>query len=236
MKRRTVSSIVMAIGFLLAACAPAAAPQMKEVQMLDNGLAEGFVTFEHVLGTPDGDIVIETQYSTEYNTAEWHVTTPKVIDIKVRVKSAPVGKTVYVENMHADIALLCEHEAMNGWKTDTMDDRLHTGVYPGFLISTSYTYNESFAAEGYSQTLIEGWGFYTSTYGTSSLSEMPLTESNLIKELHVKGQLLTFVYDILVQSEGDPGPHKHVFYDEFGVPVSDIGLNPQPTPVATTAE
>ncbi len=235
MKMPKIVYVLIALSVLIAGCGPAAAPEMKPIKMLDNEFATGAVTFQHTLQTPDGDVIIETSYSTEYDTSQWHITTPKSLDIKAKVISAPVGKTIYIENMHADVSLICEYETLNGWKTDTMDDHLHTGTAPGFLITKDYQYEESFAIEGFSQTLLDGWAYYNHAIGIGSatVEEKPLTESNLINELHAKGQRLTFVYDILVQNTGDAAPHKHVFSDEFGVPVTTVGVNPpNSTPTA----
>jgi hypothetical protein len=231
--------ILTALGLLLvlaAACAPVPAPTTKHVEMLDNEFADGVQSYDHTLHLPDGDVTITTSYSTTYNTKEWHVTTPKTLDIRVLVKNRPENKTIYIENMHADVSLICSKEGLDGWKTDVMDDHLHTGTYPGFLIGTNgYMYYETFAIEGFSKEILEGWTYYTGTWGSGTIETKPLTETALIETVGVTGQKLTFVFDILIMVDGDSAPHKDTITDEFGIPVTNAGLNPTPIPETATA-
>lgn len=68
-----------------------------------------------------------------------------------------------------------------GWSCyqDSMDDSIHGGEQPGFLTTRDHPYEEVFAIEGYSQTLISGWGYACDGYGWADVDERRLTEGNL---------------------------------------------------------
>jgi hypothetical protein len=100
-----------------------------------------------------------------------------------------------------------------------MDDSLHSGSEPGFYITAAYPYEEVFSIEGFSDTLISGWGFASGGTGHSELSEKRLTENNLREHGKVQGNKFTFIYDILIRNSPDEPFHKRVVVDEFIVPI-----------------
>ena len=90
----------------------------------------------------------------------------------------PEGTTVLVDHMHVDIALQSTAPQLDGMLQDSMDNSYNGTSQDGYYIDENYCYRNQFIVEGYSQTLINGWGLVSGSYGRSSLHEERLTEEN----------------------------------------------------------
>lgn len=180
---------------------------------LKNDLASGELT---ITSDIEG-LYLTREYSTTYNTSQWRITDSKNIMIKCSVLSIPNGTTVLVEHMHADISLKSVYESFDGIPQDSMDDSIHGGLQPGFYITDNHPYECVFAIQGYSQTLISGWGFVISGYGSMTVKEYRLTETNLDKTGGVYGNKIQIVYDLAIKNDTEPYFHTVSFIDEFMV-------------------
>lgn len=166
-------------------------------------LSVGSLTYQHEL--IDGTVV-ETSYSTDYELDEWKITEPKTINFSLRVvPDEPDGEpssenppAVLVEHVHADVSLEANKQGLDGLGQDSMDDSIHGGDQPGFLVREDAPYSDVFAIEGFSESLISGWGFATSGSGASEVTQERLTENNL-RDAGVVGNELSFIYDIVIQ-------------------------------------
>jgi len=188
--------------------------QHKEFPTLNNDLESGSLELRHNVG----GFVFVTRYSTSYNIKNWHITDSKMLDMKAQTVGAD-AYIVMVEHVHIDTALQSIYESLNGWTTDSMDDKLAVGLQPGFLISDKYYYQNIFAIEGYSDRLISGWQFYCSGYGAGSITEHRLTEDALVEHGGVYGQKVQVVYDLLVKTYDEDYFHTYSLIDEFVIPV-----------------
>lgn len=195
-------------------------PADKRLVKLDNGLEGGKTKIETPV--PGEKYRFEASYSTDYETESWRITKPKTI--RMQAKVVPIeggeGLVAYIEHVHVDISLLGEKAGLDGLLQDSMDDSLHSGTQPGFLASGGRIYEEVFSIEGFSKTLIDGWGYQTQSWGESEITEKRLTE-NALRNEGVYGNKLTVVYDVVVQYPGDPGYSKRVVVQEFAVPIGE---------------
>ena len=147
----------------------------------------------------------------------WRITDSKYLNMGARISET--NATVLVEHVHIDISLKSTKERMDGWPQDSMDDKLHTGSKIGFWITEKYPYENIFAIEGFSQTLINGWGFFIAGYGAMSVDEQRLTEKNIVNIGGVYGNKIQVVYDLLIRYPDEPYFHTRSAIDEFLVPV-----------------
>lgn len=186
----------------------------RDLQSITDNSPE--VSFEHTIAE---GITLTTRYHTDYDVKQWRITDTKTLWFEVEVKEASETTTILIENVHADVALQSTKQGLDGLPQDTMDDRLHVGAQPGFLITSAYNYSDVFSIEGFSDTLISGWGFATGGTGSTEINEERLTENNLVKN-GVYGNKFTFVYDVLIQDPASGLFYKVVFYDEFALDVA----------------
>jgi len=182
---------------------------------LNNALATGKLTIESEVE----DFIFVTEYSTPYDTSLWRITDSKSLFMKAYLKS-PVDATILVEHVHIDINIQSVKARLDGWPQDTMDDKLHTGSQLGFWITDEYPYENIFAIEGFSQTLIDGWGWFLGGYGHLDVDEKRLTEKNLIERGGVYGNKIQIVYDLLIKYPDDPFYHTRSVINEFLIPVN----------------
>ncbi|MCW1908007.1 MAG: hypothetical protein KIH63_001560 [Candidatus Saccharibacteria bacterium] len=161
---------------------------------------DGTVTFDHTL---ENGVVIRTEYSTDYAIKQWKITEPKTVNISLSVIPAEGESTdpaaaplVFVEHLHADVSLEATRVGFDGMKQDSMDDSIHGATQPGFLVTPDAPYQEVFSIEGYSETLISGWGFASGGSGASEISQERLTEENLAK-VGVVGNEFGLIFDIV---------------------------------------
>jgi len=166
----------------------------------------------------NGTIQIDTFYKTDYVNGKWRITDNKNVDIRLNVTNQPENTTILVEHMHADCAIYANessYENVNGLVQDSMDDSFH-GIQGGFYVSPKYEYNCVFAIEGYSEHLINIWGFVCGDFGYIRGQEQRLTESSLI-DLGVQGSKFSIVFDIAIKNDGEDYFHTVSFMDAFVV-------------------
>lgn len=138
------------------------------------------------------------QYDTgDYPLNKWRVTDSKIINMTVTTTELPEGYSVYVEHVHADISLKSTEPQIDGITQDTMDDSDHRVPSNGFFINDTYSYNNAFAIEGYTDQFYTLWGYAFSSYGSLSSSYERLTEYN-IRKVGTYAEKLSVVYDIVI--------------------------------------
>jgi hypothetical protein len=192
----------------------------QNLSTMGNDLAGRTLTKPHDFTKSDG-LTINTTYSTDYDVKSWKITSSKTLNIQLTVKPGEdAAKTqVQIEHMHADVSLISDNETLNGWPQDSMDSSIHGGDQPGFAVDATHPFNVVFSIEGFSQTLISGWGYATGDYGASQIDEKRLTESHLRDNGKVRGNKIIVIWVVLVKGANDPGFHEVSFQDEFAVPV-----------------
>jgi len=177
--------------------------------LTDCGIYNG-ISFDHQV---EG-VNIRTSYQSDYGESQWKITDNKELYIKLEIVQQPNDTEVLIEHMHADVSIHAYKPHVDGLLQDTMDDKMHTGTQAGFYVSETYPYYETFAVEGYSKFLIEGWGFLIGYYGWTKIQEKRLTESNLIK-VGAQGSEVVIVYDVLIKNPNETMYHKYIITDNF---------------------
>lgn len=214
MKIIAVLGICIIAVALLTGCFGEEMAPVTNLPTLNNDLSTGKLTIEQDVE----DFIFVTEYSTPYDTSLWRITDSKFLFMKAYLKS-PVDAIVLVEHVHIDINLQSVKARLDGWPQDTMDDKLHTGSQLGFWITDTYPYENIFAIEGFSQTLIDGWGWFIGGYGSLDIDQERLTEKNLVERGGVYGNKIQVVYDILIKYPDDAFYHTRSVVNEFLVPV-----------------
>ena len=216
--------LLFVVGLLCSCEEGQLAPSTKEIPTLQNDLSEDnrLVLYHQI---PGEKFQFVTAYSTDYNSQEWHLTDSKTLRMEARIKVNSGGEevVVLVEHAHIDVSIVAKYASIHGWKTDSMDDKLHVGDQPGFLVTEEYPYENVFAIEGFSQTMIEGWSYYTGNYGYGTISQVRLTEHNLTNPENgtgAYGNKFQIIYDLLIKYPGETYFHTRSLVDEFVVPVS----------------
>lgn len=215
---------------LLSACAPLAVAPKENIlpSMPVNDLEGGRLERSHVF--PEENLRITTEYASGYSTNRWRVTDSKILNIRLKMESLEEKTggstevvTVLVEHMHADIALKAccvgNSATLDGWTVDTMDDSIHGGSQPGFVVTKDHPYEEAFAIEGFSETLIEGWGYFTDAWGWETVNQRRLDEDRLVNTGGIYAQKFQVIFDVLIKIPDD-GYYKKIIVDEFLVPVA----------------
>lgn len=209
-------------GLVLAACSDdeksEETPVEKGLDRLTSDLDDG--TLVQTNPIPGEQFELRMEYSTDYDVKSWRITDSKTLRFAVRLASeVPAETTVLIEHVHVDVNLDAGKAGIDGLAQDRMDDSLHTGDDPGFYVTAAYPYEEVFSIEGFSESLISGWGHAVSGTGSSRIEEQRLTEKNLREEGKARGNKFTFIYDVLVRYSPDEPFHKRVVVDEFIVPI-----------------
>lgn len=196
-------------------------PVEKDLGRLSSDLDDGtLVQSNSITGET---VTLNMAYRTDYDVQSWRVTDSKTLAFSVKLASEPQpGTTVLIEHVHVDVALDARLGGFDGLPQDSMDDSLHTGNDAGFLVTSQYPYEDIFAIEGYSETLISGWNFNVSGTGSGEIEEKRLTEKNLRNEGKVEANKFTFIYDVLIRYSPDEPFHKRVVVDEFLVPLGTL--------------
>ena len=163
---------------------------------------------------------LTTTYNTgDYNLKRWRITDSKVINMTAKLSNAPEGATVLIEHVHIDMSLKSKDPQLDGLAQDSMDDSYHGMSQDGFFIDEKYEYENTFAIEGFSKELIDGWMFVAGSFGTGSVSDERLTENSLIRYGKVYANKMQVIYDVLVKYEGEEFYHVESITDEFLIPV-----------------
>lgn len=229
MNRRAPFIVVLvAVLMLLMASCSSGPEQSQDTQheqgigVLNNDLDGGNFAINTTLdaGT-SSPIELRMVYSTDYDIDSWRITDSKTLKIRVELVRAPETTQVFVEHMHADVNIQSTQAEIDGLKQDSMDDYLHSGDQPGFLITREFPYQEEFSVDGYSETLIDGWIFQNGQYGRGEIEQERLTECNL-RELGARFNQFTLVYDITIGT-AETGYHKAIVTNQLRVPISTQG-------------
>lgn len=213
--------IVCACLFLTTACLPEQEPlPEKDFSVLRNDLENGELVVPHQVE----DFKFLTKYSTNYDTKHWRITDSKSLNMRAWIEDYPEGLTVLVEHVHIDISLKSNELSLDGWSQDSMDDNIHGGLQPGFWITKEYPYENIFAIEGFTETLIDGWMFFITGYGYGEIDENRLTEDNIVGDGFHQGGVyankVQVVYDLVIKKSGEEFFHNVSLIDEFLIPVS----------------
>jgi hypothetical protein len=220
-KKLFLLAVLAAFTCVAYSCEPTAALPNKNVSVMNNDLEGGALLIQHKV---NGEVfTFTTRYSTSYNVDDWQITDSKTLKMEAWLEqSAYFTGTTLLDNVHVDCNIQSKYQIMDGVLQDTMDDRLHTGDQPGFLVSDIYPYENTFSIEGYSQWLVEGWGYFNTSYGYTSYETVRLTEQNLRGNGGVMGNKFTIVYDLLIRNQGEEFYHTRSIVDEFIVPVGEL--------------
>lgn len=224
-KRYRVYALLVAAVILASACSEESktTPAEQKLPSLNNELDDGKYS---VSSNIEGENVgVTMTYWTDYNAKSWRITDGKTLRFSVKLDRAPEGPVkpiqVFIEHVHVDVSVQASKASIDGMPQDSMDDSLHSGDQPGFLVTTQYPYEEVFSIEGYSKTLIDGWSHATSEYGSDgAIGEKRLTEGAL-RNQGANANKFTFVYDVVIGNKED-GFHKRIIVNEFKVPLGSL--------------
>lgn len=219
MKKIIVPSIVIMLALVsFAGCIEEDRVAVPDyLPILINDLESGELIIENEVE----DFILVAKYSTDYDATKWRITDSKTLLMQVFIEDLPENATIMIEHMHTDISLKSKYEGMDGMLQDSMDDKLHTGDQLGFWVTEDYPYENIFAIEGYSQTLIDGWGWMIGSYGSMNIKEERLTENNLKTDGGVYGNKVQVVYDVLIKYEGEQYYHTRSIVNEFLIPIGE---------------
>ena len=215
--KRYFALVVMAVVFAfgLTGCGKETVPEEKNLEVL-NTLNGSTLEKTHEL---EGIEFITTYNTGDYDLSRWRITDSKVINMTAEVKNVPEGATVLIEHVHIDISLKSTNPQLDGLSQDYMDDSYHGTSQDGFFISDKYQYQNQFAVAGFSTALIDGWMFVCGEYGAGSISQVRLTEKNLVEYGKVYANKMQVVYDVLVKYADEDFYHVVSVLDEFLIPV-----------------
>lgn len=220
MKRlSTLLLLCMTAMLMLTGCDEKTIPKDTELDSLE--LMEG-TTLTQTLDVPGEDFKLVLEYDTgRYDFSNWRITSNKYINMSAHLTGLTEGTTVLVDHMHVDIALQSTAPQLDGMLQDSMDNSYNGTSQDGYYIDENYCYRNQFIVEGYSQTLINGWGFVSGSYGRSSLHEERLTEENLLNEAKggVYANKVQAEYKLLVKHAGEEYFHNTSVMSEFTIPV-----------------
>lgn len=163
--------------------------------------------------------IICTYDTGNYDLSQWRVTDNKFIQMSVKTKNLPEGYTVHIEHVHADMVLQSTTPMIDGITQDSMDDSDHRVPTQGFYIDDTYSYNNSFLVEGYTDQFYTLWGYAFGTYGNISSSYERLTEKN-IREVGTYAEKLSVVYDIIIQTPECPEGYVRSVESEVQIPLT----------------
>lgn len=172
------------------------------------------------LSVPGEKIKLSCTYDTgRYQLSKWRITDSKTLNMEVHTINVPKGTEVLIEHMHADISIKSTLAAVDGLVQDTMDDTFHGSSQDGFYINNRTKYINTFAIEGYSKSLFEGWGHITGNYGSMSLREKRLTEKVMIVNGYAYAQKVTIIYDLAIKNKKEEKYHSTSVTSEFLIPL-----------------
>ena len=217
MKKRYLTSLVAcALALGITGCEPVEeVPEDKKLEKLENLSGNSLEKIHDIDG-----MKLTTTYNTgDYNLKRWRITDSQVINMTAKLSNAPEGATVLIEHVHIDMSLKSKDPQLDGLAQDSMDDSYHGMSQDGFFIDEKYEYENTFAIEGFSKELIDGWMFVAGSFGTGSVSDERLTENSLIRYGKVYANKMQVIYDVLVKYEGEEFYHVESITDEFLIPV-----------------
>lgn len=213
-----VFMVLLAVLLLGAGCAWEESVPVTDLPSLNNDLIGGtYSASSQVEG-----FTFVREFSTSYDTSKWRITDSKSLLLKAWVTST--ANEVLVEHVHIDVSLKATRPFFDGITQDSMDDSIHGGNQPGFLISSTQSYQCVFAIEGYSDTFLQGWGYACQYYGYAKVSKHRPSESGLRHE-GVYGEKVQVVWDLAIKSPEDSLYHTVSVIDEFLVPTNPAVTN-----------
>ena len=117
------------------------------------------------IDVPNEDFKLKVNYKCLLNKDEkWTVTTDKQIFSEMYTEGLPEDYKVYVDNVHIDTTIRSIYATIDGITQDSMDDKLHAGLIPGFPIADDNKYGNICNIEGQNNDFIratshgfEGW-------------------------------------------------------------------------------
>lgn len=177
----------------------------SEIEGSENAEAMNTNELEQILPIDGEDWSLIVSYNIgDYDMRQWRITEDKTLKITARTKGLPEGTEVFIDHVHYDISTRSTKEGTNGIKQDEMDDTYHGMTQDGFYISDAVSYSNIFAIEGFSETLIKGYGWYSSYLGggNSGISEEYVTETDLIRS-GIYGECVQAVFDLNIKHPGD---------------------------------
>lgn len=166
---------------------------------LKNGITQ-------TLDVPGEKFKLVITYQCELKEDErWTVTSNKQLNMEIKTEGL-TNEKVYIDNIHTDTTICSHYAEINGIIQDTMDDRIHNSLMPGFSISDTNSYIGINQIDGQNDTFIQGfingWRGYTQDKITEQrFSELDYLEkgvyanlvSSIIDLIIVKGNQTTFV-------------------------------------------
>lgn len=210
----TLSTVVVS----LTGCGENMVPVERELDSID--LSQGTILEqEHDI---EGIHFVNTYDTGRYDLSNWRITDSKTLTMTVEAQNIPEGTEVIIEHMHVTVSLKAEYAQVDGMKQAEMDDTFHGYGQDGFVITNEYPYINIFAIDGYSETLLSGWGYYTSSTGSCTVDEIRLTENNLLKYHKVYGNKIQVVYDVMIKNAGESYFHTVPMKDEFLITVKQL--------------
>ena len=99
-----------------------------------------------------------------------------------------------------------------------MDDSFH-GIQGGFLITTNYSYYETFSIEGSSPSFQETCGVIYGDYYSSDSYTYQYSEDFMINRANVIGTSLYVVFDVLIKYPGEEYFHKIIITENVFITV-----------------
>lgn len=211
----SIVALMFIMVFALTGCGEETVPIEKEIDTLE--LTKGTILTQEK--EVEG-IKFTSIYDTDrYDFSTWRITDSKVLNMELKAENIPDGTEIIVEHMHVSISLKAEYPQVDGMKQAEMDDSFHGSGQDGFIINDKYSYKNIFEIDGYSETLLKGWGYYTGEYGACTISERRLTERNLIEYHKVYANKVIIVYDVMIKHQGEEDFHTVPIKDEFLISV-----------------
>lgn len=188
----------------LGGCGHKKAP-MEAYDVLEQNVdAEGNVAgLPQVLEVPEEDFVLVTEYTCDDQAdRKWRVTSDKFLYCKVHTKGLSEDTQVYIDNIHVDVSIKSEYEAMDGIFQDGLDDHPHSSQMLGFPISDDMNYFGSFAIEGMNKDFIQGSFYGYESYSKGKWVQRRYTEEDYL-EVGVYANKFQIVYDLLIKGPND---------------------------------
>lgn len=175
---------------------------------------------------PEEDFKLKTIFSTDdYSVENWRITDVKTLDLCAYTEGLPEGTEVYIDNVHIDSVIKSIYAAFDAIPIDSMDDRTHSTMYPGFPVSDKLQYHGVFAIGGYSDTLISGYshGYKLNNFGISNgyIEESRVTEKTL-QNSAVYANMFQIIWDLWIQKPGEIYPYMTSVKTEFLIPTKFI--------------
>lgn len=179
-----------------------------------------------VIDVPNEPFKLKTIFTApDYDVDRWRTTDVKKLNLSACTIGLPEGTEVFIDNVHIDTVIKSLYAAYDALPIDTMDDRTHTSMFPGFPINDDMSYNSIFAIGGYSETLIEGFtrGYTTGSvgYGSGYIKESRVTEG-VLRNSAVYANMFQIVWDLWIKTPENDYPYMTSVITEFLIPTEFI--------------